>query len=230
MSAWGKLTQAGLLSGLALCAVAPHAYYLGAVAHTERLSARYPGLSVQEILQLDLLKLGVLIVISSLVGSFFSRRNKLPDLGAVRALPKAAWLLAPLASLIIYLTLGRALAERLPGQYPAALGWAAVVLVKGAVFDELVARYGMMTLFAGVTRSARGAIGLQAVFFTAIVFKDLGALGVSASWDGLFVGSLVCSFVTHLVYGAVYAKYGLIPSMVVHALVDLRFVAHALVS
>ncbi len=228
---WERFSQSAALSAVALLAVAPHIYYLGAVAHTERLLARYPGLTLEEIFKFDLMKVGILIVISSLVGFFFSQRNGLPGLGSLRSALKPWWLLAaaPVLGAFLYLTVGRAIAQRMPGLYPVSVFWALVVLLKGAVFDELVARFGMMTLVSGVTRRPWIAILLQAVFFTAIAVKDLGIWGVSGA-SALFWASIATTFVVHLVYGGLYARRGLLCAMFFHGLVDLRFVAHALFS
>ncbi|MBK6685045.1 MAG: CPBP family intramembrane metalloprotease [Deltaproteobacteria bacterium] len=221
------LRRAGLLAGLAMIAVVPYAYrsaytFADAVRRTARLSP-------EEVLRADLISLATLIVLAALVGSAFSERYRLGGLGRWPTLGtmRLHLVLAPVVGVVSYLAFGRVLATRLPGTFPEDLGWALAYAVKGAIFDEVVARYGLMTIFAGLTRPAVANL-LQATFFTATIWKGLGFFGVDASYDAYFLLSVVSSFGLHLYLGSVYARHGLLPAMVLHFLYDLRFLLHAL--
>lgn len=221
------LRRAGLLAGVAMLAVVPYAYRS---AHTfADTIVRNTRLSPEEVLRVDLIRLATLIVLSALVGSAFSERYRLgglgrwPDVVALR-LHLAA---VPALGVVSYLAFGRVMAARLPGTFPDEPAWALAYALKGAAFDEVVARYGLMTVFAGLARPAIANL-LQALFFTATIWKGLGFFGVEASYDGYFLLSVGSAFGLHLYLGAMYARHGLIPTMVLHFSYDLRFLLHAL--
>lgn len=221
------LRRAGLLAGLAMVAVVPFAYRS---AHTfADAVVRNTRLSPEEALRVDLIRLATLIILSALVGSAFSERYRLGGLGRWPGLLALRLHLAavPVFGVLSYLAFGRVLAARLPGTFPDEPIWALAYALKGAAFDEVVARYGLMTIFAGLARPAIANL-LQALFFTATIWKGLGFFGVDASYDAYFLLSVGSAFGLHLYLGAIYARHGLIPAMGLHFLYDLRFLLHAL--
>ena len=116
--------------------------------------------------------------------------------------------------------------------------------IKGAVFDEVVARFGVMTICCGILgvrrrsvssafdgRSPMGrriwiANGIQAIFFTGLGWTSLHFFGVSPSLQYWFIASLVASFGIHLLLGTIYARYGLIAAMLFHLGLGLKFIVH----
>jgi hypothetical protein len=221
------LWRTGWVAGAAFLAVVPYAYRTSTTF--AQVLERRAKISAEEALTADLGMMATLVVLAALIGSVFAERNKLAgigDLGAVRR----AWryvAVAPVLAVASYFVFGRALAARLPGWFPSELEWALLYAIKGAVFDEVVARYGMMTVFAGLTRIWVANL-LQAIFFTAMIWKGLGFFGMAASWDGPFIAAVVSSFGLHLLFGGVCARHGLLSAMCVHLVYDLRFALHAL--
>jgi hypothetical protein len=183
-------------------------------------------------LQADMLSMAVIVVVSALAGSFLSERAKLGGIGSLRSIRQSArWILTvgPLLGGLLYWALGRELAKRVPGYYPSAFGWALVVALKGATFDEIVARYGMMTLFTGGTRSVILGDLFQAAFFTLLGAKTLNLSGIApGQFGGLLTLGLAGTFLVHLVAGGIYARFGLASACLFHFLTDLRFPLHAL--
>lgn len=223
------LWRGGLLAGAAWLSVVPYAYR-SAYTFSEALE-RSVRLSPGEVLRADLLSLGALVVLAALVGSGFSRRYQLGGLGPWPF--EAGWwrhvgVLAPLFALVSYVSFGRVMAQRLPGTFPSEVPWALAYAVKGAVFDEVVARYGLMTIAAGVVRPAWANV-LQALFFTATIWKGLGLFGVKVGFEPYFVASVVSTFGLHLYLGWLYHRRGLGTAMAAHLVYDLRFLLHALV-
>lgn len=218
-----KLRTAALVAGAAYLASAPHAAYLA-----QHSSARLGGLSADQVLAVDLLRLGVVTILASLIGAFFSGRNGLPGLGGSTTL-RAAWrwyLGGAALSLGLYFAAGTLLAARFPAQYPCTIGWAAVALAKNSVFEEVIARYGMMTLAVGVLRSKVAGILVQATFFTLVSLRSLpsGADGISA--DVPTTLAIAAAFVVHLASGAVYARHGLLAASLFRAAAGLRLLIH----
>ena len=229
---WRRLSYAAAIAALAFAAAVPYIVYLTRVAFPERVREHFVGLDPDEVLRADLGAIFVLVAIASIVGSLFAERYRLRGIGGLDDLRAARWLLAaaPVLLLVSYFAFGRVMAERIPGTFPATLGWAFVATAKNAVFDEVVARFGMMTIVAGLAPRTWQANVLQAVFFTALVFKGLGFFGLAASWDVPFVASLVMTFAMHLYFCHLYARYGLLAAVVAHAIVDLEYPLHVALS
>ncbi len=217
------LRQAAVLTGLGLLVVAPNLQYLA--THVDRGDI---SLATREMPAADYTLFVPLLVISSLVGCFLSRRYRLGGLGSRQQLRKAAGLVVGggLAMAVLsYLVIGRHIAAAIPGFFPVGLGWALILSLRGALVEETVARFGMMTIFCGLVRRPWLANVLQAVFFTFVSVKALDFLGITSPL--LVCASLGLTFGLHLVLGAVYARYGLIAASLMHFMVDLKFVFHA---
>ena len=226
---WTRLSRAALVAGLAFATAAPYLYYLSTVAFPERVSDRF-GLSPAEVLAVDLPLTAAAAALAALIGALFSERHGLPGLGTwadLRAALRRFGPVAAIASALGYAVVGRALAARVPGTSPDTLGWALVVWAKAAVFDEVIARYGMLTVVWSVTRRRWLANGLQAAFFTATVVQGLGFLGVAPSADPTFAGALALTFAGHLAMGAAQLRYGLRTTVALRALFEVRYLLHA---
>lgn len=227
-----RLRRAGWVAGAAYLVQAPYLVYLTRVAYPDVLAKRVPALGAEELLRLELLRIAVLVVLAALVGAFLSVRNGLPDLGDRSQLRGAApWIGgAALLSILSHAVVGSQVAAALPGQYPCELRWALVTMLKGAVFDEVIARYGMMTIVMGVVRRVALANVLQATFFAGVgaraLFFDAG--GAGPGLDALTLASVGTSWLVNLACGHVYARHGLYAAIGVHLAIGLRFPAHAL--
>lgn len=229
-----RLRRAGLVAGAAYLVQAPYLVYLTRVAYPDAIAERFPSLSTEDLLGAELMRIAVTVVLAALVGAFFSARNGLPDVGDHRGVRAAwRWIAAAAALAIVsHAVVGSAVAAALPGQYPCALHWALVALLKGAVFDEVIARYGMMTIVMGVVRRAWIANVLQATFFAGIgaraLFFEPAAGGPGL--DPLTLASVGTSWVVSLAAGHMYARHGLLAAIALHLAVGLRFPLHALTS
>jgi hypothetical protein len=217
------LTLLGLLAGI------PYLYYMGSLADLRASSLPVSG---SQMMAGDLLLLALLLVISSLVGCFLSRRYHLAGLGEYKQLKRAAGFLV-LGGLVLgtfsYLTFGRWFAAQVPGIFPQHVGWALLLLPKGALLEETVTRFGMMTILAGLARRPWLANLLQASFFTGVNLKLIFFFGIPVDAPLVALG-LAGSFLAHLVFGAIYARYGLVAAMLVHLAADLKLVLHACLS
>lgn len=130
-----------------------------------------------------------------------------------------------LLGLLSYLLLGHRLALLAPGLYPETAGWALVMPLKSALVEETVARFGMMTVLAGLTRRPWAANLLQALLFSALGLKGFAFYGVPP--QPLVWASLAGALAVNLGLGAAYARHGLAAAAVMHFVIDLKFVLHA---
>lgn len=220
---WARLRVAGLLAGAAFLSAAPYVHFLGTDLVAERLAARFPGVSMGEAVHVDLRLMAVLVVMSALAGTFFSARYRLGGVGGLTEIVVARrWVAGGAVAAVAWaLLLAPSLRAALPGYLPETFPRALAHLAKGVVFEEVVARFGLMTVVAGAVPRAWMANVVQAVFFTAVGIEGLAFFGFGPS--PVFGASIAFSFALHLVLGGVYARYGLLAAMAVHAAVDVRF-------
>jgi CAAX prenyl protease-like protein len=229
---WLRLRIAALVAGVSFLSAAPYVYYVASIAFADRIRARFPTLDQDELLRLDMISIALVVIIAALVGALFSERYELRGLGDLGDLRRARGLIlgfGPPMMIASYLVFGRPLAQAVPGYYPTSIGWAVVLVLKGAIFDEVVARYGMMTIIRGVAPRTVVANVLQALFFTAVGFKSMTFFGLEAAWSTPFVLGIVASFLVHLVQGALYARHGLVAACCLHLILELKLVVHAIV-
>jgi hypothetical protein len=228
-----RLLEAGVVAGLAFLAVAPYLHYLTRVAFGDAARRFVAPVPLTRALEADLLLLGVLVTACALAGSLFGRRHGLAGRGDLRLLRASLSRVLPAGAVLAagtYLLFGRHLAARVPGIYPASLAWAALLLIKGAVFDEAVARYGVMTLLCAAVRRPWIANLLQAALFTWLTSRNLAFHGVTIPWGLFLLASLASSLAVHLGHGLAFARFGLASSVTMHAVTNLKYVAHALLA
>src|SRR5262249_19504800 len=107
--------------------------------------------------------------------------------------------------------------------------WAVALIMNNAVLNELVDRYGMMTICAGVTRGTARANLMQAVFFTfAVGLKNLQFYGVEITWTPLLIAGCASQLCRHMLQGLAYARFGLLAAIALHVVIDLQILLHAL--
>ncbi|MCC7384516.1 MAG: CPBP family intramembrane metalloprotease [Deltaproteobacteria bacterium] len=224
-----RLRAAAIVAGIAYAAQAPYLYYLARVAYPTTLSQRHPALTAEQVLGADLIRVAIVVILASLIGALFVERAGLVGLGT-RASKRSLLVLFAMgaaASAVIYTVVGRSIAEKLPGQYPCALGWALVGTLRGALFEEVVARYGMMTLLVGITRRTWLANILQAIFFSAVSTRAIAFATGPLALDALTAATIVTSLIVNLIAGGLYAKRGLASAAAFHLGISTRFTLHA---
>jgi hypothetical protein len=224
---------AGAIAGIGFLAAMPHVYYLTRVAFGQRMREQLAPRSVEEMLRADLVLIGLAVAITALAGTFLAERYGLPGLGDRRRLRAALPVLVPgglLLSAGTYLGFGRHLARRVPGYYPTSFRWAAMLMVKGALFEETVARYGGMTILCGAVRRPWLANLMQAAFFTFLTARNVGFYGLSFGWNLASAASLGSSAVVHLALGLAFARAGLLGAALLHLIIDLKYLAHCLLA
>lgn len=230
---WRSLLEAGVVAGLAFLPAALFVDYLTRVAFAETVRQRFANVPLQRVLEIDLLLIGILVATSAVVGSLLARRHGLPGLGTLATLRRSLPLVLPggiMLGALTYLLIGLPLSRQVPGCYPEDLGWAAVITFKGALFDETVARFCMMTIFCGVVKRPQLANVMQAGFFTFLTTRNMAFYGIPLRWNLISVAGMSGALVGNLAHGWTYARHGLLASATLHMLVDLKFVVHALLA
>jgi len=172
----------------------------------------------------------VVCMLSAIGGSVFTRRLHLPGIGE-----KKHWLneLPYLAAgglvlmLIIYLAFDRYFYPVSPGSYPDLGIYTALLPLKGVFTEELILRYGLVTLAVGICRNRYGGAALVAGFATLLSIKYLEFAGIPLEWGYLCIIQLVFSFTVNFILGAVFVTRGLLSAMTLKLMLELRYVLAA---
>ncbi len=219
--AWGELRRAALVAGAALLAVVPDAC-IKAVAGT-------PGAALLPSEQLRL-AFG-LAVSAALLGCCVAPGLGLAGVSALRNLGRA-WplcvVVAPRLAAVSYVAVDQPLASLAPQVAPGSVAGAMARTLRGAVFDEVVARFGLLTVLMFAARRLWLANLAQALFFTAVAGLSLLALGLEPGAGAVAARSLGVAFFAHLVQGAIAGRFGLAAAVLFHGVVGQRFVLLAL--
>lgn len=171
--------------------------------------------------------------ICAAVGSFLSKRYNLPGEGDLKDLPRLWKLYLPAG--LIAMPLGYFMHDRIFLMGTAVHGWAPIVpdslpkagaqMLHGVFFKEVVFRFGMLTLFAGLFRGNRNwwAVGGTAAFTAGMSIKELSFAGHAVGYDLTTLSAFGWALIINAALGAVYIKKGLWPAMALRACIDIRY-------
>ncbi|GEM_PF-2318650 len=181
------------------------------------------------------LLLGV-IFMCSIIGVFLSERYNLPGFGKARDAYQIAYRYGAPA-LLFGLVVGWLLHDRtfyqvVPAEtgidlYPRNVLWSVALLLNVSVMKEMVFRFGVLTLAAGLFRGRRPilAVVLTAVFAASFSVRELLFVDY-ARLDAQVWYCVIWSFISNIILGMVFVRKGLLSSMSLRACVDMRFVLY----
>lgn len=220
--------QAMILTVIALLAVIPYIRYLLETA----MGRGKMGLEAASgVFVTDLLLLGILLFLCSLVGLSFSPRYHLPGLGLSKRLVHDTPLLVfgglVLAALTFFL-FDRYFYVISSGSYPTSPLMLFSLPVKGAVTDEVILRLGMLTLAVGLLKHRGAGVILIAALASLMSLRYFQFLGIPLGLNYVIVAHLVLSFLGNLVLGYLYVSRGLMHAMILKAVYGSRYLAVAL--
>ena len=171
--------------------------------------------------------------ICAAAGTFLSKRYNLPGEGDPEGLPRL-WRLYLSAGLIA-MPLGYFMHDRIFLVGTAVHGWPSIIpdsftgagaqILHGVFFKEVVFRFGMLTLFAGLFRGNRNwwAVGGTAAFMAGMSMKELSFAGHAVGYDLITLSTFGWALIINAALGAVYIKKGLWPAMALRACIDIRY-------
>jgi hypothetical protein len=173
----------------------------------------------------------LITLLSALVGFSFSDRYSLPGLGKPGDLIRSLPILALLGLLMVgvsYFLFDRSFYEISPASYPGYPGFLLTIPLKGALTDEIILRFCLVTIGVGLFKNS----GFSVVFISAIAslltIKYLQFFGIEFSFEYLPVALLVSSFVSNLLLGYLFVTRGLLFSMVLKFFLGFKYVLVAL--
>jgi hypothetical protein len=211
----------GLLTFVFVCA---HFVYLTRVGFAERIARDIPPERLTRFLTGQLaVALGVCLVCAA-IGLFLSRRYGLPGVGGAADVKRSLrWTLpgAALGAAVVVMLFDVPFRRIAPGFYPREWTWALAAAFSAAFTAEVVGRFGMMTIFAGIVRHVPTANAAQALFVTLVSLRNLVLADTPLGLNGPTVGGFVLGMGGALAAGWVYSRHGLWAVLLGHLVLEL---------
>ena len=214
-----------ILTGLGLISCYPYFVYLWLQTPVKTIGIHLEGRDFNAFLQGEVLVVLGACFISSLVGRFFSVRYGLAGLGSFTGMIKEIKNFALLAVILIpiFLFILDPIFSKSPVLNPRTFWAAAGVTLKSSIFEEIVLRYGIITILAGIFRRTYLAVFIGSVLATLLGIRSGFMTGMSLEPSISLILMVSVSLLLNLFYGYLYASRGLISAMSAHLLIDLKY-------
>jgi len=182
--------------------------------------------NAQALLRGQLAMIFAICMLSAIGGIMFTRRLNLPGIGDItRWRYELPYLMGGGLTLMViaYLAFDRYFYSVSPESYPDLSLYMILLPIKGAFTDELILRFGLVTIGVGICRNRYGGAVLVAVFAAILSFKYLEFAGVPMEWNYICIMQLFLSFAVNLILGIVFVTRGLLSAMTVKLMVEMRY-------
>ncbi len=168
----------------------------------------------------------VICLLSIMVGYGFKSRYRLPGFGRIdqwrKSLP--ALLLIGLSVLVFsYLVFDRYFMAVSPVPPPDSFVYLIAIPLNGTLTDELILRFGFVTLGVGLCRNKTAGVALVAFFAAMLTEKYFRFTGIEPGMDHLFAIRFVLAFSINFLLGYLFVTRGLLYSMTVRLVLGLRY-------
>lgn len=221
-----------ILTGLGLISCYPYFLYLWLQTPAQTIGVHLEGRDFNSFLQGEVLVVLGACFFSALVGRFFSQRYGLAGLGSfarmfqdIQKFLLFALILVPFFIFVLDPVIFKKVSVLNPKNIWAAAG----ITLKSSIFEEIVLRYGIITILAGLFRRAYLAVFIGAVLATILGIRSGFMTGMSLEPSISLVLMVTASLLLNLFYGYLYASRGLISAMTAHLLIDLKYPLGAIV-
>ncbi len=174
----------------------------------------------------ELFLLFILSLLSAMVGFSFSKRFDLPGFGDLKGFIRSMPFLLLGGAIMILLSFflfDQYFFKISPASYPRGILYLISFPFKGAFTDELILRFCLVTIAAGLLKSESAGVGLVSAFSSLFAIKYFHFIGVNIDSNYLYVTYFVFSFLANFLLGYLYVKKGLIYSMALSFLFDLKY-------
>ena len=178
--------------------------------------------------------LAAIALLCAIIGVFLSERYNLPGFGDPRESYRAVLRyggLAAIGGLIVGWTLhDRFFYQIVPENvgielYPRSVLWSVSLVMYTSIMKEMIFRFGMLTLMAGLFRGKYHylAVVLTSIFASAFSLREFQFV----DYPKLDINVWLCvawSLISNFVSGLVFIKKGLWPTMAIRACIDSRYI------
>ncbi|MCX5868187.1 MAG: hypothetical protein NT009_12055 [Proteobacteria bacterium] len=215
-----------ILTGLSIISCYPYFLYLWLQSPSETIGLHLEDRDFNSFLQGEVLVVLGASFFSALVGRFFSRRYGLAGLGSFAEMFQEIHKFALLAIILIPIflfVLDPIIFKKMSILNPRNLWAAAGVTLKSSIFEEIVLRYGVITILAGLLRRTYLAVFIGAVLATLLGIRSGFMTGMSLEPSISLILMVTVSLLLNLFYGYLYASRGLISAMAAHLLIAFKY-------
>ncbi|MEZ4524726.1 MAG: hypothetical protein R2941_02245 [Desulfobacterales bacterium] len=203
----------------------PWFHYLIFLAPEKALLPMIPNPNA--VLGAELFLLFVICFLSSIAGFTFSKRVGLPGFGTAENWMRDLPLLAFLGfGMIVFswLLFDRHFIQISPVSYPDHPVYLLFFPLKGALADEIIMRFCLLTICIGLLRRRIAGIVIVSGFASVLTLKYFRFIGISPGFNYLFVMQMLLSFVSNFLLGYVYVTRGLLSSMTLKLIFGAKYV------
>lgn len=224
------IIKAVILAGLATLLTLPYFHYLTKVVISGNLSGTIPGSPYFLIIQLSLL-FGICLL-SAVVGFTFGKRFALPGFGIFRNyiqdLPKliAAGTVLMMISFVLF---DRYFFNLSPGSYPKEYFYLMTIPFKGAVAEELILRFGLVTIAVGICKNRSAGVVLVSVFATLLSIRYFTFIGMDIAFSYIFIVQVILTFLVNCILGHLFVTRGLAYAMTIKFVLGFKYLMVAMV-
>ncbi|HAV42628.1 TPA: hypothetical protein DCX15_01235 [bacterium] len=221
-----RKTIEGALSIGVVCTLVslPCIYYHCFVGSRKELLEIFPPRVLPGVMLLHVWQILIVSFMCAAFGLAWSKKYGLRGIGDPKEVKRNLWkflLVGILVATTSYLLFDRTLSIKAPSLYPSNPLWILSISLKASFFNEIV-RFGMMALVARLTRNIHVANIVVSGFLVYIGIRSFRLVGLGFDWDHF---SLLCvgySFIFNLLMGYLYARFGIISTMLIQFLIGLR--------
>jgi len=194
----------------------PYFYHLLFIAPMIAMASLPLGIGLRGFLFMELFILFLLCLLSALVGFSFSERRGLPGFGDKirfkQALPSLILVGATMTTLSI-LFFDRFFFTLSPASYPKGILYIISFSLKAAFTDEVILRFGLVTIGVGIFRSKAIGVVLGAALAVLFTLKSFQFMGMGTSLHYIMITRLLIIFFTNLILGYLFVTRGLLYAM-----------------
>lgn len=180
---------------------------------------------VYQLMVKDVVLIFLACLLCCMCGVAWARSRGLPGLGSVRdfrgnILFIGGWALV--FDLVLFLVMDRPLSVRMPHLYPSTAAGVMVFMLMAACFEEIVFRYGFLTLLYRLWPNRHAAVFLSSLLYALAVYKTFTFLKLDCGLNYLTALAFGTRFLSGLILGYIYVLRGLYPVMLFKLLVCAR--------
>lgn len=166
------------------------------------------------------------------IGFILSERYKMPGMGRIGEIKPLIGRFALIA--IPFMPAGYFLHDRIfiqgarehgwPAMIPASIGWSLAYMAHGALFKEVVFRFGLITLVSGLFRGRHPwwSVTVVTAFAGVLSLQELVFVKQRLGLDIITVSVYIWAIMLNAVLGVVYVRKGLWATMALRILIDIR--------
>lgn len=224
------IINAVVLASVATMLTIPYFHYLIKTIIRGNLSGTISGSSYFLIFQLSLLF--VICLLSAVVGFTFGKRYILPGFGVFRSyIQDLPWLIAAGTGLLIisFVFFDRYFFNLSPGSYPKEYFYLMAIPFKGAVAEELILRFGLVTIGVGICKNRFAAVVLVSVFATLLSIRYFTFIGMDIAFSYIFIVQVILTLLVNCILGYLFVTRGLVYAMTIKFVLGFKYLMVAVI-